>query len=130
MKRFALAAAILSACGSALLVDVGSAWSAEPKVIRKVKIYPLPVFETPEASPEALMDKLDKSQLSGVNFPLPIIKAAGNGMYLVEIKGREVWVLDNFVQVDTVAKASVLGPETMGFSDKDLGASRGYGEGE
>ena len=130
MRGVILAAAILVACGSGLLVDLPSASSAEPNVVQKVKTYPLPIFKAPEASSNALIDQLDKSQLSDVEFPLPIIRAADNGMYLVEINGDEVWVLDNFVQVDTTAKASVLGAEAMGFSDKDLGASRGYGEGD
>ncbi|HEX9770354.1 MAG TPA: hypothetical protein VGA50_14370 [Kiloniellales bacterium] len=105
--------------------QVKTASAADPTAITKIKMTPLPIFESADAG--TLIKQIEDSELAGLPLPWPILDASDNGMYLIEIEGQRVWVIDSTVKVDAMATGSAFAPEAMNFPDKDLAGSRGYG---
>jgi hypothetical protein len=123
MKSITVMAAGLLALS---LIATAQAQSAQPTEIIKIRRQPLPIFETADIG--SLIREIDKSELAGLTLPWPILDQSENGMYLVEIEGQQVWIVDSTVKVDTTAIGSVSTGGAMNFADPDLAGSRGYGD--
>ncbi len=122
MKAVILVTAVLLA----LSVPGGAlAQTAKPTKILELKMVPLPTFEA--ADVESKRTDLDETALAAQALPWLILQASDNGMYLVEVKGERVWVIDTTVKVDVTAKASAFAPEATNLADPDLASTRGYG---
>ena len=122
MRGFILIAAValaLSASGGAL------AQSAKPTRITEFNMVPLPTFEA--ANVESKRSDLDAAALAAQALPWSILEVSDNGMYLVEVQGERVWVVDTTVKVDVTAKASAFAPEPTNQADPGLASTRGYG---
>lgn len=123
MKGLTFAAALLF---SLSLAASSRAQTAQPTEIIKIKREPLPIFETADTA--TMIRQIEGSELAGLPLPWPILDASDNGMYLIEIQGERVWIVNSTVKVDTMATGSALAPDGMNFADPDLAGSRGYGD--
>lgn len=126
MKVFAALTSVLLTLSIATVVTAQTTSSISPTQITEIKRVPLPIFKT--ADIDSLLEELSKKRVAKLRVPLPILEISDSGMYLVEIEGQRVWVVDSTVRVDATAKASEIAAEGMNFSDKDLAATRGYGD--
>lgn len=107
-------------------VATASAQTAKPTEITKIQRDPLPIFETADTG--TLIRQIKLSELPGPPPPWPILDQSDNGMYLIELDGQRVWVVDSTVKVDAMVSGSALTPSGMNFADPDLAGSRGYGD--
>lgn len=126
MKGVALAIVVLLALSGMAIGHVKTALAADPTAVTKIKRTPLPIFEAADTG--TLIRQIEDSELAGLPLPWPILDESDNGMYLIQIGGQRVWVVESTVKVDVTASGSAFAPEAMNFPDKDLAGSRGYGD--
>jgi hypothetical protein len=126
MKRTIIAFAVLLTLSVVATGLTKTTSAADATAITKIKRTPLPIFEAADTG--TLIRQIEASELAGLTLPWPILDESDNGMYLTEIEGKRVWIIDSTVKVDAVATGSAFAPEAVNFPDNDLAGSRGYGD--
>lgn len=111
-----------------LAVSAGASTLAQAQDLTeviKINMVPLPTFEAADTGSERR--DLDAAAIAEQALPWEVLEMSANGMYLVELKGDRVWIIDSTVKINETATASPLVPEAVNMADPDLAGSRGYG---
>lgn len=126
MLRFFTWRRTLGAALVAAVLVLGGPVGAEEAGVNVIGLAyePLDLFP----STDEMADPVGTAEAGDFTFPAPVLKASGNGMVLIEVKGGQYWVIADDVETDRTLSLDIACEPEMKGSTVEFG-SRGLGEG-